>query len=164
MAELVLEREQYLPRPIDEVFEFFAQAENLDYLTPPWLHFRIVTPRPIILQQGAVIDYRIRWRWLPVRWRSVITAWDPPHGFVDEQVRGPYKFWHHTHSFVAKEEGTLMTDRVRYRLRCAPFSNFMQKRVASDLELIFDYRRQRIADFYSAPIITPSAAKMLEGF
>lgn len=165
MPEYLLEREQYLPRPIDEVFDFFAQADNLDFITPPWLHFRILTPLPIVMRQGTLIDYRIRWRWVPLRWQSQITSWDPPHGFVDEQVRGPYKLWHHTHNFIEKGEGTLMVDRVRYRLPLGPVGRVLHAWVVQkDLAAIFDFRRQRVADYYSAPIISPSAARMLEGF
>jgi ligand-binding SRPBCC domain-containing protein len=117
------------------------------------------------MQQGTIIDYRIRWRWVPLRWRTEIIEWEPPHRFVDVQVRGPYKFWHHTHSFEARGEGTLMTDHVRYRLRWGPIGRWLHGRVVRpDLEAIFDFRRQRIADHCSAPVISPSAAQMLEGF
>lgn len=165
MAEYVLKREQYLPLPVEEVFDFFSRAENLDFLTPPWLHFRILTPLPIAMQQGTIIDYRIRWRWLPLRWRTEIVDWDPPHRFVDLQLRGPYKLWHHTHTFVPQGDGTLMTDCVRYQLGWGPLGRWMHRwYVAKDLEAIFDYRRQRIADHFSAPVVSASAARMLEDF
>src|SRR5579871_5848818 len=89
--------EQFLPRPLEEVFPFFADAGNLPILTPPWLHFHILTTRPIEMRRGALIDYRLRIHGLPIRWQSEIVEWDPPHRFVDEQRRGPYRLWHHEH-------------------------------------------------------------------
>ena len=110
----VLERELYLPRSPGEIFPFFSRAENLDELTPPWLHFTIQTELPVELREGALIDYRLRIRLMPVRWRSKITVWEPPHRFVDEQVRGPYRRWAHEHTFVEGDGGTLVRDKVEY--------------------------------------------------
>lgn len=109
-----LTSEQWLPRPLSEVFSFFADAGNLDTLTPDWLRFEILTPCPIEMKVGARIDYRLRLRGLPVRWQSEITAWQPLYRFVDEQRRGPYRAWHHEHTFTERDGGTLVKDRVRY--------------------------------------------------
>ena len=103
-----------LARPIKEVFAFFSDAANLDSITPPWLSFRTVTRQPVEMQAGAVIDYKLRVRGFPIRWRSEITAWEPPHRFVDEQTRGPYRLWIHEHKFEPRNGGTLVCDDVRY--------------------------------------------------
>src|SRR4051794_31897037 len=104
----VLEREQRLPGPPEEVFPFFADAFNLEAITPPLLRFSVVTPRPIPLRVGALIQPRLRSRAVPVWWLTSIEGWDPPHRFVDQQIRGPYALWHHTHDFAPDGEGTLM--------------------------------------------------------
>ena len=96
-----------LPRPIDEVFPFFADAHNLETLTPPWLKFHVLTPKPIAMAVGTKIDYKLRIRGLPLRWRSEITAWEPPFRFQDEQLRGPYRQWIHEHTFQEADGMTL---------------------------------------------------------
>jgi ligand-binding SRPBCC domain-containing protein len=139
------ERTQFIPRPLDEVFPFFADASNLQALTPGFLHFRILTPQPIAIQTGTLIDYQIKLLGAPLWWRTRIEAFDPPRQFVDVQLRGPYKLWHHTHEFEPTPDGTRMTDRVRYQLYLGPIGwaahAFWVKRT---LERIFDYRRQTI--------------------
>ncbi|HMO36600.1 MAG TPA: SRPBCC family protein [Gemmatales bacterium] len=147
MAEYILKREQFIPKPIDTVFAFFADAANLDFLTPPWLHFQIRTALPITMQTGTLIDYTIRWRLVPVRWRTEILDWSAPHKFVDQQIRGPYKLWHHTHTFEVVSGGTLMRDIVRYKLPFGPLGTIAHWLIVKrDLEAIFDYRFQRIAE------------------
>ena len=130
--------EFWLPRPPAELFPFFADAANLDALTPPWLHFHIVTPPPIVLKAGALIDYRLRVHGLPLRWRTRINIWQPPHHFVDEQIRGPYRQWIHEHTFEARDGGTLAHDVVRYAV---PF-DFLTHRwlIRPDIERIFKFR------------------------
>src|SRR4051812_36446234 len=115
MKEYTLSAEQWLPRPRNEVFSFFADARNLEALTPPWLKFEVLTPSPIEMRPGALIDYRIRVHGLPIRWRTEITEWNPPHSFADVQLNGPYTLWHHKHSFHERDSGTLCVDEVRYR-------------------------------------------------
>ena len=136
-----LVREQRLPGPPQEVFPFFADAGNLEAITPPWLAFSITTPRPIEMRQGALIEYRLRLHGLPIRWLTVIADWEPGVRFVDTQVRGPYALWHHTHEFEPDGDGTLMRDTVRYALPLGPLGVLAHRLfVARDLERIFDYR------------------------
>src|SRR5437899_1538566 len=108
--------EQVVPCRLEEVFAFFACVENLEAITPEWLHFRILSVRPQPVQEGTLISYALRVRGLPVRWTSEIVEWNPPHMFVDMQVRGPYKLWRHTHRFAAEGNSTRITDEVQYAL------------------------------------------------
>lgn len=114
MRPILFECELLVPRPRSEVFSFFADAQNLQALTPPWVHFRILTTCPIKMGKGCLIDYKLRIHGLPVRWQTEITAWEPPFRFVDEQRRGPYQLWVHEHVFEDRPGGTLVLDRVRY--------------------------------------------------
>jgi hypothetical protein len=134
--------ELWLPLPPEELFSFFADAANLDAITPPWLHFHIVTPPPITMRAGTLIDYRLRVRGLPLRWRTRINLWQPPYRFVDEQIRGPYRCWIHEHTFVARDGGTLASDNVQYAV---PF-DFLAHRwiVRPDVERIFRYRSEAL--------------------
>jgi ligand-binding SRPBCC domain-containing protein len=130
----------WLARPITEVFAFFSDAGNLDEITPPWLSFRTIAPEPIEMRVGAVIDYRLRVRGFPIRWRSKITEWKPPHEFVDEQIRGPYRLWIHAHRFEPQNGGTLVCDDVRYAVL---FDWLLHKRIVRrDVERIFAYRAE----------------------
>ena len=115
MHTYCLEREQWLPRPIDEVFSFFSRPENLQVITPAWLDFRMVET-PKVLAVGSLIRYRLRWHGLPIRWTTEITEWNPPHRFVDRAMSGPYALWNHEHWFTVDQEGTTMRDRVTYAL------------------------------------------------
>jgi ligand-binding SRPBCC domain-containing protein len=145
--------EVWLPRPPQEVFPFFADARNLETLTPPWLNFKILTPAPIAMQEGTLIDYRLRVRGFPVHWRTRINLWDPPNHFVDEQLRGPYRQWIHEHTFESKDGGTLARDHVQYAV---PF-DFLVYRwlVRPDIEKIFQYRAAELARHFKAA--SPSA-------
>ena len=143
----VLHREQWIARPREEVFAFFANAANLEKLTPPWMRFEILTPAPIQMTAGTRIDYRIGWRLVRIRWHTEIVEWDPPHQFVDVQLRGPYALWHHTHSFADERGGTRITDTVRYRLPWGIIGAAAHRlMVARDLKQIFDYRAERIGE------------------
>jgi ligand-binding SRPBCC domain-containing protein len=134
--------EIWLPRPIKDVFAFFADAANLDSITPPWLSFRMVTPVPVEMRVGTLLDYRLRIRGFPVRWRSKITAWELPHRFMDEQIRGPYRLWVHEHNFERQNGGTLVRDDVRYAV---PFDWLLHKLVVRpDVERIFAYRSESL--------------------
>lgn len=134
-----------LARPIAEVFQFFGDAGNLEALTPPWLSFAILTPRPIEMRPGARIDYRLGLRGVPVRWRTEITVWEPPRRFVDVQLRGPYRLWEHEHTFEEVPGGTLCRDRVRYAVPGGPLSGLVNRLlVAPDLRKVFRYRQETL--------------------
>ena len=146
-----LRREQTLPGAPDEVFPFFADAGNLEAITPPWLGFRIVTPRPIDMGVGTLIEYRLRLHGLPISWLTRIEVWEdthPPLRFVDQQLRGPYALWHHTHEFVPGPDGTTrMTDTVRYALPFGPLGALAHALfVRRDLNRIFDHRHAEVAE------------------
>ena len=131
------ECEQWVPAPRDEVFRFFSDAANLEQITPPWLHFEVSTPRPVHVRQGTLIDYRLRLHGVPIRWQSEISVWDPPYRFVDEQRRGPYRRWVHTHSFIDEAGGTTVRDAVDYDV---PFAIIARWFVARDIRRIFAFR------------------------
>jgi ligand-binding SRPBCC domain-containing protein len=133
-----------LDAPLGEVFSFFADARNLEALTPPWLRFEVLTPSPIEMRAGTLIDYRLRVHGVPLRWRSGITVWEPPHRFMDEQRRGPYRLWRHHHRFAAEGERTLVEDDVAY---AAPGGALVERLfVNRDLARIFAFRRQALLD------------------
>jgi ligand-binding SRPBCC domain-containing protein len=111
-----LRREQWIAHPIDEVFAFFADAQNLERITPSWLDFKIISMSTDSIEEGTTIRYRLRLHGIPFYWRTEICEWNPPHGFVDEQAKGPYKQWRHTHSFEAHGNRTKMIDEVQYSL------------------------------------------------
>jgi ligand-binding SRPBCC domain-containing protein len=151
MSVYVLERRQWVPTPLERTFELYADAFALERITPPWLGFRVTTPGPIDLGEGTLIDYSLRLHGVPIRWRSRIEAWDPPHRFVDVQVRGPYRLWHHTHTFAAVDGGTRLTDRVRYALPLGPLGELAHGLlVRRDLERIFDFRRDAVRELLAA--------------
>jgi len=140
MKTYILEREQWLPRPIDEVFAFFSRPENLQVITPPWLDFRMVSA-PENLTSGSLIRYRLRWRWVPIRWTTEITEWKPPQRFVDRELAGPYALWNHEHDFIADKTGTLMRDRVAYALPFGLAGGLAHRvLVERDVKNIFDFR------------------------
>ncbi len=138
----LLRCETTVPLPLERTFEFFSDARNLDMLTPPWVGFRILTPEPIDMRRGALIDYRIRIHGIPIRWRTEITEWDAPHRFVDVQLRGPYQWWHHEHRFEPCKEGTRIIDEVEFRAPLYWISHPLI--VKRDVRRIFDYRTQAL--------------------
>jgi ligand-binding SRPBCC domain-containing protein len=140
---------QVIPRPIEEVFPFFAEAGNLERLTPPWLHFRILTERPIFMGAGTRIAYRLRLLGVPLRWEALITRWEPPRAFTDEQVKGSYALWIHCHTFTEVAGGTQMEDHVQYRLPLGPAGDLAHPAVRRWLRRIFLYRRRQVEVLFS---------------
>ena len=152
MTVHTMTRTTRLAYPLDRVFDFFSHAENLEAITPPWIGFRTLTPPPIQMDEGAIIEYAIKLHGFPMRWVSRIEQWNPPHQFVDVQVRGPYRLWEHTHTFEPVEGGVEMTDMVRYSLPLGPLGALANLLVARDLRSIFDYRASRIERLISAAV------------
>ena len=142
----------WLPAPRERVFAFFADAHNLERITPRFLAFRVLNTEPIQLAAGAHIDYRLRLHGLPLRWRTAITIWDPPTRFRDTQVRGPYREWVHTHDFEDEDEGTRVTDHVRYRLPGPPIASHIVNAllVGPDTRRIFEFRHTALAQAFDA--------------
>ena len=138
-----LRAEQWLPATPQEVWPFFSDARNLETITPDSLRFEVLTPTPVEMGQGALIDYRLKVRGLPIRWRTRIEAWDPPHRFVDDQLKGPYRRWHHEHTFEARDGGTLCRDVVDYELYGGPLAPLINALfVRPDVKKIFAFRQR----------------------
>jgi ligand-binding SRPBCC domain-containing protein len=157
MSEHRFESDIWLPRLRQEIFPFFADAANLERITPPWLSFRVVSPQPIEMRSGALIDYRLRVHGLPLRWRTRIEEWDPPRSFVDRQLRGPYRLWLHTHSFEERDGGTLCRDVVRYAV---PGGALVERLfVRRDVERIFAYRATALRRLFPAADETGDAPR-----
>ena len=145
----ILQREQWVPNPLSEVFPFFADAANLQALTPSWLSFQILTPQPIAMHPGTLIDYRLRWHGVPLKWRTEILLWEPPHHFEDLQLKGPYKLWHHNHRFEEVSGGTRILDHVRYALPFGPLGSVVHAiSVRRNVEEIFCYRDKKIRELF----------------
>ncbi|MDP3542287.1 MAG: TIGR01777 family oxidoreductase [Elusimicrobiota bacterium] len=148
MSVRTLRRTQWLPHPRPEVFAFFQDPANLAKLTPPWLGFHVLTPGPLEMRAGAVFDYRVSPLGFPQYWRTLIESYDAPDGFVDTQLKGPYKLWHHTHRFEDKDGGTLITDEVRYELPLQPFGELAAGEIERRLDAIFAYRESAVAALF----------------
>lgn len=144
MSTYRFHRELRLPHSRPAVFDFFARAENLERITPPWLRFRLLTPRPIRLERGATIAYALRLHGIPVRWITEIEDWEPPVRFVDVQKKGPYRVWRHTHRFEETEGGTRMVDDVEYALPLGFLGRLFHRLVERDISRIFDYRTEQV--------------------
>ena len=144
-----LDSVQFINKPIEDVFKFFSKPDNLSVITPPKLGFKILTPTPINMSTGRLIDYKIYLMGIPIHWRTLITDFEPPHMFVDQQIKGPYTMWHHTHTFQKVDGGVEIKDRVVYSI---PFSilgrllNFLW--IRKDLENIFNYRKKVIDELF----------------
>lgn len=150
MKTYKLKRQQVIPKPLEEVFEFFSRAENLAKITPESLDFKILTPLPIEMKAGSLIDYTVKPLLLPIRWTTMITDYNPPNGFIDQQLKGPYSFWHHTHSFEHTPEGTLITDEVVYALPFGILGRIVHALfVKRQLRRIFDYRSSVIKTIFN---------------
>ena len=148
MREELFEATQDVPRPRAEVFEFFADPANLEHLTPPWLNFRVLTPKPLPRGAGALFEYRLRVRGLPLTWRTLIETWVPGASFTDVQLKGPYALWHHTHLFEdLPDGGTRIVDRVRYRVGWGVLGALVTALwVKPDVRRIFAFRKAMIAE------------------
>jgi ligand-binding SRPBCC domain-containing protein len=154
-----IECSQLVALSVEESFAFFADAYNLEVLTPPWLGFRILTPRPIRMRRGTTIEYVLTTHRLPFRWRTEIVEWEPGRRFVDRQVKGPFRLWEHTHAFEERPDGTLIRDTVLYRMPYGPLGEIARRvLVARDLERIFDYRRDAVARLLGGRRSTLAAA------
>jgi ligand-binding SRPBCC domain-containing protein len=140
----VLSTQLWVPRKRPDVFALFADAFQLERLTPPWLRFRVLTQSPIEMHKGRFIDYQLRLHGFPVRWRTEITGWEPPFRFQDSQIRGPYSLWTHTHTFEEVDGGTLVRDRVVYRVLGGSLVNRLF--VQGDLRRIFRYRHEQLPE------------------
>jgi ligand-binding SRPBCC domain-containing protein len=144
----LLERSQHVELPLEQAFEFYGDARNLETITPPWLDFEVITPGPPAMRVGTLIDYRLKLHGVPVRWRTEIGVWEPPRRFVDVQVNGPYRLWEHTHAFEPDGDGAvLIRDRVRYALPLGPLGLLAHRLfVRRDVERIFDYRSEAVVE------------------
>jgi ligand-binding SRPBCC domain-containing protein len=144
-----LKTKLWLPQPRSEIFQFFAAPTNLERLTPDWLCFEIISKAPQPMIEGARLDYRLRIHGVPIKWRSEIIHWNPPHRFVDRQTKGPYPLWVHEHTFSEHRGGTLVCDNVEY----AVFGGALVNRflVAPDLDRIFRYRHATLKNIFDSP-------------
>ncbi len=149
MTDRNLFSEIWIPQPIQSVFEFFSSASNLEILTPPWLQFEILTPHPIEMQRGTLLEYRLKLHGFPVRWQTEILDWEPPYKFIDRQNRGPYRKWIHTHTFEENEGGTLVKDHVAYETPGWVLESVINSLfVRPDLERVFEYRRRKLDEIF----------------
>lgn len=147
MAEYIFRSSLAIDAPIDEVFAFFSDAENLERITPSELGFHIVTPTPFEIRKGALIDYKLMLHGIPIKWRTEITRWEPPHIFEDTQLSGPYKQWIHQHRFTEIAPGkTLMEDEVRYRLPLEPLGDIANFLIERQIANIFEHRNEAVAE------------------
>ena len=151
MKLYTLNKEQVISKNISEVFDFFSKPENLSTITPPKMNFHILTPSPINMKKGALIDYTINIMFIPIRWRTLITKYDPPYSFIDQQIKGPYSRWHHTHTFTKiNENETLIKDTVLYSVPLGFIGRIVHWiYIERDLKKIFSYRKKKINEIFS---------------
>ena len=147
MAEHIIDQSFTIGQSKEDIFEFFASAENLERLTPPWLNFKILSALPLDMDAGTVIEYQIKLHGIPIRWESEITLWDPPHNFCDVQRKGPYRKWVHEHIFETSDVGTLVRDRVNYEVIGGNLINKLF--VKKDLDKIFNYRQATLLSIFN---------------
>ncbi len=144
VREFVYEPDLWLPSGLEEVFSFFSDPKNLQRITPDWLQFTFLSPVPIRMAKGTLIEYRLRLHGFEVNWQTEITAWEPPRRVVDEQRRGPYRFWIHEHRFAARDGGTAVEDRIRYEVPGGWIID--QLFVRRDIKRIFEFRRKKLLE------------------
>jgi ligand-binding SRPBCC domain-containing protein len=146
----LFETHQWVPRPVDEVFAFFSSEKNLETITPPWLNFHVLGVSTPQIMSGTLIDYRLKLHGVPFKWKTRIEEWTPGKKFVDTQLKGPYKKWHHTHLFTPINGGTLISDRVIFKLPGGIVGNTVLRGwVRGDVEKIFQFRHRKIAELFS---------------
>ncbi len=155
-----IKKSTFVSRPLEEVFEFFSKAENLQELTPDFVGFKILTPLPIEMKKGTLIDYSIKVHGMPMKWRTLISAWEPNKRFVDEQLKGPYKKWHHEHSFEAVDGGTLIKDHVTYDVWFGFI--LVPLMIRKDVEKIFGYREEKIREIFPDKAEEPAKPQIAE--
>ena len=147
MKDHILEKTTFINQPLDKVFDFFSKAENLNKITPPELSFKIITPLPIKMQKGTLIDYKIKVEGIPMLWRTEISDWNPPYYFIDSQLKGPYVKWVHEHHFESVDNGTKMTDKVTFRSPGWIFEPIIHYLIVKNkVEKIFEYREKILKD------------------
>ncbi len=150
MEKFRFKTKQQIDKPIQDIFPFFSKVENLEILTPDWLNFKILTPLPIEIKTGTIIKYRIRLYGIPLYWKTKITLWDPPHRFIDEQIKGPYSVWIHEHRFEAKDGKTTMIDTVDYDIPGWIFKTVVHRIfVEKQVDSIFKFRQKKIKEHFS---------------
>lgn len=157
-----LKAEMTVDQPLETVFQFFADARQLERITPPWLNFKILTPMPVEMKAGLLLDYQISIHKIPIKWRTEIASWEPPYRFVDQQLKGPYRLWHHEHTFEEVDGKTLVKDRVQYKpIGGALVHSLFVKR---DLAKIFTYRQEQIAAIFAemdrSTVIEPTTSQL----
>lgn len=149
MKTFDLRKQQFVPRQLREVFPFFERPENLALITPSWLGLRMLTPSPIQMQEGTVIEYSIKVMGIRARWKSRISVYDPPCAFADEQLEGPYTFWHHTHRFIEVDGGTLLADEIRYSMPFGILGQIVHSLIVrKQLQRIFNCRARAIEQMF----------------
>lgn len=159
MAEHILQRTLVIDRPIQETFDFFADAGNLERITPPELNFRIITPQPIDIRKGTLIDYKLRLRGIPITWKTLISEWDPPYSFIDEALKSPYTQWIHRHTFrELGDSRTEINDEVRYRLPFEPLGDLGHWYVRGELDHIFDFRQRTVTEILQPKFVPAKEA------
>lgn len=150
MPEHLFQCDTVVEKPLPEVFSFFSDARNLQRITPPWLHFEVLTAGCIAMRKGTIIDYRLRWHGIPMRWKTEIVVWNPLVEFCDVQLSGPYAKWEHSHRFTAHEGVTKMIDEVRYQLPLGPVGELAHAlSVRRSVQGIFEYRASEIKKLFS---------------
>jgi ligand-binding SRPBCC domain-containing protein len=165
MSSGLLQREQWVDAPLTQVFGFFSEARNLDRITPRWLGFKLLNQSTPRIEAGTLIQYRLAWHGLPMRWTTLIEEWTPPTKFVDVQLKGPYGLWRHTHTFAESKGGTLVRDTVEYRVPFGMLGRlFAGGMVRRDVELIFDYRVTKIGEIFRQGLETDRGAMLNDAF